>query len=130
MRALAPERGQAALQATGSPLIHGKQGARRRVEPDTSGGGWGAHRPRRDEGEEQCANVFGGLSPWRSSARPLPRPPGTFADCNPPSRTVIQNYECSTALSQGSVNGYVQGQIQLGINYGVYKAFSSSEPFQ
>ena len=53
-----------------------------------------------------------------------------FADCNPPSHTVIQNYECSTALSQGSINGYVQGQIQLGINYGIYKAFSPSEPFQ
>jgi hypothetical protein len=52
------------------------------------------------------------------------------ADCNPPSRTVIQNFECSTALSRGSINGYVQGQIQLGINYGIYKAFSPSEPFQ
>lgn len=53
-----------------------------------------------------------------------------FADCNPPSHTVIQNFECSTGLSQGSINGYVQGQIQLGINYGIYKAFSPSEPFQ
>jgi hypothetical protein len=53
-----------------------------------------------------------------------------FADCIPPSHTVIQNFECSTALSQGSINGYVQGQIQLGINEGFYKAFSPSEPFQ
>lgn len=53
-----------------------------------------------------------------------------FANCNPPSHTVIQNFECSTALSQGSINGYVQGQIRLGINYAIYKAFSLSEPFQ
>ena len=53
-----------------------------------------------------------------------------FADCNPPSHTVIKNFECSTAQSQGSINGYVQGQIQLGINNGIYKAFSPSEPFQ
>lgn len=53
-----------------------------------------------------------------------------FADCDPPSHTVIQNFECSTALSERSVNGYVQGQIQLGINNGIYKAFSPSGPFQ
>lgn len=29
-----------------------------------------------------------------------------------------------------ALNGCVQGQIQLGINYGIYKAFSPSEPFQ
>lgn len=53
-----------------------------------------------------------------------------FADCIPPSHTVVHNFECSTALSQGSINGLVQGQIQLGINNGFYKAFSPSEPFQ
>jgi len=53
-----------------------------------------------------------------------------FADCIFPSHTVVQNFECSTAWSQGSINGYVQGQIQLGINGGFYKAFSPSEPFQ
>lgn len=103
----------------------------------TSGDGEDAPATRGEQRIEQVCKAAGGHRPARRSGRcgragrrPLPRPPGTFADCNPPSRTVIQNYECSTALSQGSVNGYVQGQIQLGINYGVYKAFSSSEPFQ
>lgn len=57
-----------------------------------------------------------------------------FADCDPPLHAVVQNFECSTALSEGGYNGYVQGQIQLGINLGInngiYKAFSLSEPFQ
>ena len=53
-----------------------------------------------------------------------------FADCDPPSHTVIQKFECSTAPSEGSINGCVQGQIQPGINNGVCKAFSPSEPFQ
>lgn len=52
-----------------------------------------------------------------------------YADCDPPSYTVLKNFYCSTAISQGSLNGYVQGQIELGINDGEYKAFSPSPAF-
>jgi hypothetical protein len=52
---------------------------------------------------------------------------GYSADCALPSNATFYNWTCDGSPVAFTYNGYVQGQIELSINGGYYKAFPPSE---
>ncbi|WP_371494606.1 hypothetical protein OG871_05600 [Kitasatospora sp. NBC_00374] len=50
-----------------------------------------------------------------------------YGACSFPSNATFYNMTCYGLPQTSSINGYVQGQIELVVNGGYYKAFSPSE---